>query len=59
MSTRDDLDDEDEKPPLLALITDNWTLKLAALVMSVALYVMLHGGGESMRTLEVDLIRGP
>jgi len=56
---RDDLDEEDDRPGLLALITDNWTLKLAALVMSVALYVMLHGGGESMRTLEVDLIRGP
>lgn len=55
---RDDLDNED-RPSLVAMLTDNWTLKLAALVISVALYVMLHGGGESMRTLEVDLIRGP
>lgn len=44
---------------LLALITENWTLKLAALVVSLVLYVVLHGGGESVRTLEVDIIRGP
>lgn len=44
---------------LLGFIVENWTLKVAALVVSLVLYVVLHGGGESMRTLEVDLIRGP
>jgi YbbR domain-containing protein len=62
MSAGDDFDDE---PPrgllarLIPLLVENWSLKLAALVVSLALYVVLHGGGESVRTLEVDLIRGP
>jgi YbbR domain-containing protein len=44
---------------LLNVVTENWTLKVAALLVSLALYVVLHGGGEQVRTLEVDLIRGP
>jgi hypothetical protein len=55
-SVRDELLDE---PTLLARLTENGSLKLAALVVSLGLYVLLHAGGESMRTLEVDLIRGP
>lgn len=57
----EELDDDDGQSAgsrALSLITENWTLKLAALVVSLVLYVVLHGGGESMRTLEVDLIRG-
>jgi len=59
--SRDDLDDEDKTlvGRLLPLITENWSLKVIALVVSIGLYVLLHAGGESVRTLEVDLIRGP
>lgn len=56
-------EDLDEEPTLLGrilpLFTENWSLKVTALVVSVGLYVLLHAGGESMRTIEVDLIRGP
>lgn len=52
-------DDVPASSRLVSLVTDNWTLKLAALVVSLVLYVVLHGGGEQVRTLEVDLIRGP
>ncbi len=53
----------DDEPPslggrLLGLFIDNWTLKLAALLVSLFAYVLLHAGGESQRTLEVDLLRG-
>ncbi len=51
--------ERDEESSLLTWLTENWSLKLIALVVSLALYIVLHGGGESVRTLEVDLIRGP
>lgn len=62
MSAEERDDDEDDRSVagrIIPLITENWTLKLAALVVSLVLYVVLHGGGESVRTLEVDLVRGP
>ena len=54
-------DDVDSTPGsrIVSLVIENWTLKLAALVVSLVLSVILHGGGESVRTLEVDIIRGP
>lgn len=51
--------DDDREPGLLSSLTDNWQLKVTALLISLGLYVVLHGGGESLRTLEVDLVRGP
>lgn len=59
--SREDLDDDDLSlfGRVLLLFTENWSLKLVALVVSIGLYVLLHAGGESVRTLEVDLIRGP
>lgn len=57
--SRDDLEhDEREGGGFLALLTENWSLKLIALALSLGLYVLLHAGGESVRTIEVDLIRG-
>lgn len=53
---------EDDTPSLggrlVGLVVDNWTLKLAAFLVSLFAYVLLHAGGESQRTLEVDLLRG-
>lgn len=58
--SRDDRDDEEGTGfALLPLFLDNWQLKITALVVALGLYVVLHGGGESLRTLEVDLVRGP
>lgn len=57
---RDDVDDETTfLGRLLEMITENWSLKVISLVVAIGLYVLLHAGGESVRTLEVDLIRGP
>ncbi len=58
---REELEAEEERGffgRLVPLVTENWSLKLIALVVSLALYVVLHGGGESIRTHEVDLVRG-
>jgi YbbR domain-containing protein len=41
---------------LLGLVVDNWSLKLVSLVVSVVLYTLLHGGSDSQRTIDVDVI---
>lgn len=57
---RDDADEETTfVGRVLEAITENWSLKVISIVVSIGLYVLLHAGGESVRTLEVDLIRGP
>ncbi len=56
--TRDDDDTPSVGSRIAGLIIDNWTLKLTALAVSLFAYVLLHAGGESQRTLEVDLLRG-
>lgn len=41
---------------LVGLVIDNWSLKLVSLVVSVVLYTLLHGGSDSQRTIDVDVI---
>ncbi|MEO7092134.1 MAG: hypothetical protein ABI175_02710 [Polyangiales bacterium] len=40
---------------VLARLTENWSLKVISVVVSIALYVVLHGGGDSQRTIDVDI----
>jgi hypothetical protein len=44
---------------LLAALTENASLKLTALVISIALYALLHQGADAQRTVDVDLIAAP
>jgi YbbR domain-containing protein len=41
---------------LIGLVVDNWSIKLVSLVVSIFLYVILHGGSDSQRTIDVDVI---
>jgi len=44
---------------LLASLTDNWSLKIISFVIALAIYVVLHGGGDQQRTIDVDVNQAP
>ena len=41
---------------LVGLVVDNWSLKLISLAVAIVLFTLLHGGSDSQRTIDVDVI---
>jgi hypothetical protein len=61
MTARDQ--SEDAETPLgvriLARLTENWSLKVISLVIALAVYVVLHSGGDQQRTIDIDVNQAP
>ncbi len=44
---------------LVAMLTENWSLKIISLVIALTVYVVLHSGGDQQRTIDVDVNQVP
>ncbi|GAC1569824.1 MAG: hypothetical protein NVS3B20_23170 [Polyangiales bacterium] len=55
MSTRDEGEERSVSARFLAGLVENWSLKVISLVVALALYVVLHSGGDQQRTIDVEV----
>src|SRR5436305_1947542 len=59
MSAREDEDVPSPPGRFLSIFTENWSLKIISLMIALALYVVLHSGGDQQRTIDVEVNQIP